>query len=98
MSIQLPRRNQINSGYQTVIQTDLDRTRDEFEEEQELTKKKKEEMSKTNIYKSRIIDTEINSSLTFQIFLYYNFFYAIICFNLQFVSVIYKVFFRNSKF
>jgi hypothetical protein len=77
--------------YEEISQTDPDRTRDEFLEEQEKLKDKKDELSKTNLFKSRIIHTEINSSLIFQTVLYFNFFYSIMCFLIQIFSVSYKV-------
>jgi hypothetical protein len=78
------------NSYQYINNTDSDRTRDELTEENNENKKRKELLN-TNLYKSRIIDTEINSSLILQMLLYYNFFYSIMCFNLQLISTAYKV-------
>lgn len=79
------------SVYDPVNQSDPDRTRDEFLEEQENLNKKKEGLLKTNLFKSRIIHTEINASLTFQIVLYFNFYWAIICAMIQIFSISFKV-------
>jgi hypothetical protein len=77
--------------YDPLNQTDPDRTRDEFLEEQENLNRKKEEFYKTNLFKSRIIHTEINASLTFQIVLYFNFYWAILCAMIQIFSISFKV-------
>jgi hypothetical protein len=71
--------------YDVVNQSDPDRTRDEFLEEQENLNKKKEGLLKTNLFK------EINASLTFQIVLYFNFYWAIICAMIQIYSISFKV-------
>ncbi len=81
----------LKNNYERLDQTDPDRTRDEFLEAQENLDKKKQEKNKTNLYKSRIIDTEINSSLVFHSVLYFNFFYSIMCFILQLFSASYKL-------
>lgn len=44
-----------NTNYENINQTDPDRTRDEFLEEQERAKKRSEEFSSTNLFKARII-------------------------------------------
>lgn len=80
-----------SSQYEPVSQTDSERTRDEFLEEQERINKRQQEYSKTNLFKSRIIHTEINSSLIFQTVLYYHYFYTIICFLIQLFSISFKV-------
>lgn len=50
-----------------------------------------EQAYKTNKYKTRIVESEINSSLFFQKLLYYNTYYSIICFAFQIFSLSYKV-------
>lgn len=77
--------------YKKLDQNDPDRTRDEFLEAEQNLENQKQEKNKTNLYKSRIIDTEINSSLIFQSVLYFNFFYSIMCFLLQIYSASYKL-------
>lgn len=79
------------NNYEQLNQSDPDRTRDEFLEAQENLEKKVQQKNKTNLYKSRIIDTEIHSSLVFQSVLYFNFFYSIMSFFLQIFSVSYKL-------
>jgi hypothetical protein len=64
----------------------------ESKEEEKIVMKKHEDMKKTNIFKSRIIDTEINSSLILQIVIYYQFYYTLMSFFIQFTSVAFKVF------
>lgn len=63
---------------------------------QQPTRENMEELpnSETNIFKTRVIESEINSSLFLQVLLYYNFWYSIVCFAFQLVSVSFKV----SKF
>lgn len=77
--------------YESINQSESDDTRDEFLDDQERINKKINEMNKTNLYKSRIIHTEINASLIFQSVLHYNFYYAILNFLIQIFSNSYKV-------
>jgi hypothetical protein len=86
-----------NNNYEPVSQGDSDRTRDEFLEAQEKMEKLNKEKKKTNLFKSRIIDTEINASLVFQTVLYFNFYYAIMCFFLQLFSDCYKIWVFNPN-
>jgi len=79
------------TSYDSINQSDPDGTRDEYLESQYKLEKKKEKYLKSNLFKSRIINTEINSSLILQIVLYYNFFYSIMCFLIQFFSACFKV-------
>ena len=51
----------------------------------------REQASKTNKYKIRIIESEISSNLFFQILIYYNSFYSVICFCFQIFSLSFKV-------
>jgi hypothetical protein len=44
-----------NKAYQSLEQSDPEFNKDKFIIEQEIARKKKEKVSKTNIYKSRII-------------------------------------------
>ena len=52
---------------------------------------KKEQASKTNKYKTRIIESEINSNLLFAILVNYNMYYSIICFSFQIISISFKL-------
>ena len=68
---------------------------EEIEEETEedlKNRQKKEVHRKTNIFKSRIIETEINSSLILQIIIYYQYYFSLMSFFIQFSSVAYKVY------
>ena len=51
----------------------------------------KTDLNITNKYKTRIIESEINSGLFLQILIYYNFFSAIICFLFEIVAITFKV-------
>ena len=62
-------------SYLNASQNDLDTTRDDLEEERIELERRQEELNRTNFFKTRVIESEINSSLVFQISLYYNFFY-----------------------
>lgn len=52
---------------------------------------RKEQAAKTNKFKVRVVESEINSNLFFQTLLYYNSLYSIICFCFQIISVSFKV-------
>jgi hypothetical protein len=85
------KRTNSKNAYEPLNQSDSERTRDEFLEAQESLNQKINQKNKTNLYKSRIIDTEIHSSLIFQTVLYFNFFYSIMSFLLQLFSLSYKL-------
>lgn len=69
---------------------DLNTTETDLEDERLQLERQQNELNKTNLFKTRVIESEINSSLLFQISLYYNFYYAFLCFVLQLLSVSYK--------
>ena len=78
---------------------DLDSTRDDLEEERKELERKQAELNRTNLFKTRVIESEINSSLVFQIALYYNWFYCFLCFVLQLSSIAYKLYiYTNDNF
>lgn len=86
-------------SYLNASQNDLDTTRDDLEEERIELERRQEELNRTNLFKTRVIESEINSSLVFQISLYYNFFYSFLCFALQISSVSYKLYiYKNDNF
>ena len=95
-----------NSDYQlpsnnsfAAENNDLDSTRDDFEEERKELERQQAEQNRTNLFKTRVIESEINSSLVFQIALYYNWFYCFLCFVLQLSSIAYKLYiFTNDNF
>ena len=77
---------------------DLNTTETDLEDERRELERQQEELNRTNLFKTRVIESEINSSLVFQISLYYNFYYTFLCFVLQLSSCAYKfyVFKKNS--
>ena len=78
---------------------DLDSTRDDLEEERKELERKQAELNRTNLFKTRVIESEVNSSLVFQIALYYNWFYCFLCFVLQLSSIAYKLYiYTNDNF
>ena len=93
-----------NSEYQqnnsfAVANNDLDSTRDDLEEERKELERKQAELNRTNLFKTRVIESEINSSLVFQIALYYNWFYCFLFFVLQLSSIAYKLYiYTNDNF
>ena len=93
-----------NSEYQqnnsfAVANNDLDSTRYDLEEERKELERKQAELNRTNLFKTRVIESEINSSLVFQIALYYNWFYCFLCFVLQRSSIAYKLYiYTNDNF
>ncbi len=53
--INISRNRSGNINYEPVNQDETERTRDEFLEEQEKLNQQKEQLSKTNLYRFRII-------------------------------------------
>ena len=51
-----------------------------------------DEFEVSNKYKTRIIDSEINSNLTLQILIYFNFCYFFVCFGLEIGSICFKIY------
>lgn len=94
-----------DAQYNVVPQNDLDSTIDDLEERSlnEVQRNRenieRNEKAKTNLFKTRIIESEINSSLIFQITLYFNFYYSFLCFVLQVSSISYKLYILiNDRF
>ena len=52
---------------------------------------RKREAQKTNKYKTRIIDSEINSSVFLATLIHYNIYYSIVCFSFQFFALLFKL-------
>ena len=78
---------------------DLNTTETDLEDERRELERQQEELNKTNLFKTRVIDSEINSSLVFQVSLYYNFYYTFLCFILQLSSCAYKAYiFKQNSF
>ena len=91
--------NQYANNSFVAANNDLDSTRDDLEEERKELERKQAELNRTNLFKTRVIESEINSSLAFQIALYYNWFYCFLCFILQISSISYKLYiYTNDNF
>ena len=76
----------------------LEETHDDLEEEKKKIEEEMEEMDElelSNQYKTRIIDSEINSNLTLQILIYFNFCYYFVCFALELSSICFKIYIFN---
>ena len=81
---------QLNNLSSSHINNRLEETYDDLEEEKKRLEEEMEEMDESelsNKYRTRIIDSEINSNLTLQILIYFNFYYYFVCFALE-ISVI----------
>ena len=76
---------------------DLNSTFDDLENERKKTQEELENMDDSNLFKSRIIETEINSSLFLQQLLYFNFFYDFLVFTLQLSSHVYRIYVYDVK-
>jgi hypothetical protein len=73
------------------INNELDETEDdELSLERRRIQEQKENMEGSNLFKARVIETEVNSGLWLQEFLYFNFFYNFLAFSLQLSSYVYK--------
>ena len=68
----------------------LNETFDDLEEEKKRLEEDKERIDSSNIFKVRIIDAEINSNLTLQILMYFNYFYLYVCFALEISFICYR--------
>ena len=69
----------------------LNETFDDLEEEKKKLEEDKERMESSNIFKVRIIDSEINSNLHLQILMYFNFYYLYICFAFEISSISFRL-------
>jgi hypothetical protein len=76
---------------------DLNSTFDDLENERKRTQEELENMDNSNLFKSRIIETEINSSLFLQQLLYFNFYYVFLAFALQLSSHVYRIYIYDVK-
>ena len=73
----------------------LEKTYDDLEEETKCLEEETEvfdEFELSNKYKTRIIDSEINSILLLQILIYFNFCFFFICFALEMSSIVFKIY------
>ena len=88
-----------NLSNQQNINNRLEETYDDLEEEKKKLEVEMEEMDElelSNKYKTRIIDSEINSNLTLQILIYFNFCYYVVCFALELSSICFQLYIYES--
>ena len=82
--------NQLNNLSRSQINNNaLEKTYDDLEDEKKRLEEEMEDFDEyelTNKYKTRIIDSEINSNLTLQILIYFNFcfFFRLFCIRNEF--------------
>ncbi len=91
---------QLNSLSEPNINHRLEETYDDLEEEKKKLEEEMEEMDElelSNKYKTRIIDAEINSNLTLQILIYFNFCYFFVCFALEISSISFQIYITNHE-
>ena len=81
-------RSQINNNALEKTYEDLRDEKKKLMEEMEDF----DEFEISNKYKTRIIDSEINSNLTLQILIYFNFCYFFVCFGLEMSSICFKIY------
>ncbi len=89
---------QLNTLSIPKINNRLEETHDDLEEEKKKVEEEMEEMDEleqSNQYKTRIIDSEINSNLTLQILIYFNFCYYFVCFALEMSAICFKLYIYN---
>ena len=78
----------------------LEETYDDLEEEKKRLEAEMDEMDElelSNKYRTRIIDSEINSNLTLQILIYFNFYYFFVCFALEMSSIVFEIYVSNDQ-
>ena len=82
------------------INNRLEETYDDLEEEKKKLEEEMEELDEidySNQFKTRIIDSEINSNLTLQILIYFNFYYFFVCFALEMSSIVFEIYVSNDQ-
>ena len=88
--------SQLNNLSESQINNNaLEKTYDDLEEKKKMIEEELEENDEfelSNKYKTRIIDSEINSNLTLQILIYFNFCYFFVCFALEISSIVFKIY------
>ena len=70
------------------INNRLEETYDDLEEEKKKLEEEMEELDEldySNQFKTRIIDSEINSNLTLQILIYFNFYFYLFRFGTKYI-------------
>lgn len=87
--------NNLSYSKNNNINNRLEETYDDLEEERRKIKEEMEETDElelSNQYKTRIIDSEINSNLHLQILIYFNFCFYFVCFALELSSICFKIY------
>ena len=90
---------ELNSLSNSNINNRLEETYDDLEQEKKKVEEEMEEMDElelTNKFKTRIIDSEINSNLRLQILIYFNACYFIVCFALEISSISFQLYIYND--
>jgi hypothetical protein len=80
--------------------SDLNRsnsTYDDLEEERKRLKEEKNRIDESNLFKTRIIEAEINSSLRFQMLLYFHYFYLYLVVAINLGSSVHRLYIYRSK-
>ena len=80
------------------INNRLEETYDDLEEEKKKLEEEMEELDEldySNQFKTRIIDSEINSNLTLQILIYFNFYFYFVCLALELSTICFKIYIYN---
>ena len=91
---------QLNNLSTSHINNRLEETYDDLEEEKKRLEEEMDEMDElelSNKYRTRIIDSEINSNLTLQILIYFNFYYFFVCFALEISSIVFEIYVSNDQ-
>ena len=91
---------QLNNLSTSHINNRLEETYDDLEEEKKRLEEEMDEMDElelSNKYRTRIIDSEINSNLTLQILIYFNFYYFFVCFALEMSSIVFEIYVSNDQ-
>ena len=91
---------QLNNLSINNINNPLEETYDDLEEEKKRLEAEMDEMDElelSNKYRTRIIDSEINSNLTLQLLIYFNFYYFFVCFALEMSSIVFEIYVSNDQ-
>jgi len=78
----------------------LQETYDDLEEEKKKIEKEMEEMDElelSNKYRTRIVDSEINSNLSLQILIYFNFCYYFVEFPIELSCIVFQIYIYDTN-
>ena len=89
--------NSFSASYSDLNRSELNSTYDDLEEERKRLKEEKNLIDESNLFKTRIIEAEINSSLRFQMLLYFNYFYLYLVTAIQIGSSIHRMYIYGYK-